>query len=409
MSGTPSTTRAPNYLTTAQNQKRPIHSNVIVCLRTHDTWAGKLAYNQLTKRTMVSGAPWDGPGSKPRPWREHDDILLADWLARYEGLFIHQPSVIQQSVETVARENDYHPVVRYLNALEWDGEPRIDSWLVDYLGCIPNDVQSAKYLAAVGRCVLISAVARAYKPGCKVDTCLILEGGQGRFKSTAVRTLAGDWYTDDLRDITSKDASMQVQTWIVELSELDSLTRAEASHIKAFISRQVDRFRPPYGRRIEEFPRPGIFVGTVNPSEYLKDDTGARRFWPVETGYIHIGWLEEDRDQLWAEARDRYMAGNPWWFDADERAELAAPMEDARRVRDPWEDDVLKFVEAHLMHGYQYVTLQDILKIALDFKTSSVDHKSALRVASIMRAGGYSLKQFRIGKDRVRGYCQRPL
>lgn len=330
--------------------------------------------------------------------------MLIDWLARHEGLFVHQSSVITQSVETVARKNEFHPVVRYLNTLEWDGEERLDSWLENYLGCAPSDVQSQKYLAAVGRCVLISAVARAYKPGCKVDTCLILEGGQGKFKSTAVRTLAGDWYTDDLRDITSKDASLQVQTWIVELSELDSLTRAEASHIKAFISRQVDRFRPPYGKRIEEFPRPGIFIGTVNPSEYLKDDTGARRFWPVETGHIHIPWLQEDRDQLWAEAQIRYMMGEPWWFDQSTRIELAAPMEESRRVQDPWEQRVMQYAEGFIANGARYVSLQDILVVALDLKLAHLDQKAQNRAAGILRAHGWRRGQFRTATGRTWGY-----
>lgn len=395
------TTRAPNYLKTSQNQVRPIHSNIITCLKTHDTWAGKLAYNTLTKRTMVHSSPWD---PTRRHWREQDDILLVDWLAKQEGIFVSQPSTVAQCVETVARDNEYHPVVTYLNGLDWDGEERLDSWLENYLGCMPNEVQSSKYLAAVGRCVLISAVARAYKPGCKVDTCMILEGGQGKFKSTAVRTLAGDWYTDDLRDIQSKDASMQVQTWIVELSELDSLTRAEASHVKAFISRQVDRFRPPYGRRIEEFPRPGIFIGTVNPSEYLKDETGARRFWPVETGHIHIEWLEQDRDQLWAEARVRYLHGDPWWFDASTREELATPMEESRRLKDPWEDDVMEFANTHRIAGSKYVTLRDIEVIKLDIKSAQRDQRIDNRVASILRAHGWKRKQFRTPTGHVWGY-----
>lgn len=401
MSTTTATTRNPNYLVTQQNQPRPIHSNVITCLKSHDVWADKIALNLLSKRTIVRGCPWD---PSTRPWTDADDVLLMDWLARHEGLFLHSPKIVAQSVDAIARDNGFHPVVEYLNGLEWDGEERLPTWLENYLGCVPNDIQSARYLAEVGRCTLISAVARAYKPGCKVDTCLILEGGQGRFKSTAVKTLAGDWYTDDLRDITSKDASLQIQTWIVELGELDSLSRAESSHIKAFISRQVDRFRPPYGSRIEEFPRPGVFIGTVNPSEYLKDDTGARRFWPVETGHIHIDWLREERDQLWAEARARYMMGEPWWFDATTRAELAAPVEASRRVTDPWEDDVLNFVKAHVMNGARYVTLRDIEVVALDIKNAQRDQRIDNRVSSILRAHGWKRGQYRTATGRVWGY-----
>ena len=136
---------------------------------------------------------------------------------------------------------------------------------------------------------LIGGVARIFQPGCKVDTCLILEGEQGLLKSTALRTLAGDaFFTDDIADLGSKDSVMQTRgVLIIELAELDSMSR-EVSRVKAFMSRQVDRIRPPYGRRVIEVPRECIFAGTTNKDTYLKDETGGRRFWPVKVGAVSV-------------------------------------------------------------------------------------------------------------------------
>lgn len=154
-------------------------------------------------------------------------------------------------------------------------------------------------------------MARIYRPGTKVDNCLILDGGQGTLKSTALRTLAEPWFTDELGDLGSKDAALQLRgAWIIELSELDAMQRMEASRIKAFISRSNDRYRPPYGRHVVDMPRECILAGTVNHQTYLRDETGGRLFWPVRTGRIDIADLKRDRDQLWAGARARYQTGD---------------------------------------------------------------------------------------------------
>jgi hypothetical protein len=161
--------------------------------------------------------------------------------------------------------------------LHWDGVERLDRWLSTYLGADDSD-----YSRAVGSRWLISAVARTFQPGAKADCCLILEGPQGIRKSTALRTIAGEYFTDELADLGSKDAAMQTRgVWIIELSELDSLSHAEVARIKAFMSRTTDRFRPPYGMRLVESPRQCVFAGTVNHGTYLRDETGGRRFWPI--------------------------------------------------------------------------------------------------------------------------------
>ncbi len=160
---------------------------------------------------------------------------------------------------------------------------------------------------------LRSAVARTFRPGARADCCLILEGPQGICKSTALRTLAGEYCTDERADLGSKDAAMQTRgVWTIELSELDGLSHSEVARIKAFMTRKTDRFRLPYGMRLVESPRQCVFAGTVNHSTYLRDETGGRRFWPITCGRIDVDELARDRDQLWAEAKERFATGAVW-------------------------------------------------------------------------------------------------
>src|SRR5271170_1715417 len=235
------------------------------------------------------------------------------------------------AVQTVARDRTFHPVRQELNALKWDGTRRIDGWLSLYLGAEPS-----QYTSAVGSRWLISAVARIYDPGAKADCALILEGDQGLMKSTALKTLAEPWFTDEIADLGSKDAAMQTRgVWVIEIAELDSMSRADVSKIKGFISRTTDRFRPPYAKRLIESSRQCVFAGSVNHSAYLRDETGGRRFWPVACNRILIEDLERDRDQLWAEALVRFEAGETWWLDTLELIRTAEREQADRYESDP--------------------------------------------------------------------------
>ena len=214
--------------------------------------------------------------------------------------------------------------------------------VIDYLGTERND-----YAEEVGARWLTSAVARIYRPGAKADCCLILEGRQGLKKSTALRTIAGEWFTDEIADLGSKDAAMQTRgVWIIEIAELDSLGRPEVSKVKAFMSRACDRFRPPYGRRLIESPRQCVFAGSVNQSSYLRDETGGRRFWPASCTRILIDELARDRDQLWAEAVLRFRGGSVWWLDSVELNRIAQQEQSDRYEGNPW-DEVIAFWLEH--------------------------------------------------------------
>jgi predicted P-loop ATPase len=239
---------------------------------------------------------------------------------------------------------------------------------------------------------MIAAVARVTEPGCKSDCALILEGPQGLLKSTALKTLAHPWFTDEIADFGTKDAALQLAgAWIIELPELDSISRPSVSRIKAFMSRTTDRFRPPYGRRVVEQPRQCLFAGTVNGSEYLRDESGGRRWWPIACSNIDIDGLAADRDQLWAEARDRYAAGEPWWLDTDELNFCAAEEQSARFQADPWQE----MIEQRVV-GQPSVSVGEVLSF-LGIPKKDLTQAQANRVSACLKALGWKRKQIRIG------------
>ena len=219
---------------------------------------------------------------------------------------------------------------------------------------------------------MISAVARVFAPGCKADCCLILEGEQGIKKSTALRALAQPWFTDEIADLGSKDAALQTRgVWVIEIAELESLSRSDVGKIKAFMSRATDRFRPPYGKRPIDSPRQCVFAGSVNHGTYLRDETGGRRFWPVacKAAVIDVDGLAACRDQLWAEATALYFDGRPWWLDSVALNREAAEEQADRYEGDPWDELILAWAQDR-----ESVAIADVLSMCLE-KRRTCGHK----------------------------------
>ena len=292
------------------------------------------------------------------------------------------------AIQTVAREDRVHPVRDYLNALKWDGTPRLDRFLTRYFG-----VEDSPYVRAVGSRFPISAVARVFQPGCQADHMLILEGDQGLLKSSALRVLADPWFTDRISRLGGKDSSMEVAgVWLIEMSELDALTKATNSAIKSFVTRRHDRFRPPYGKHVIEQPRQCVFAGSINPmGGYLTDPTGARRFWPIRCGVIDLEALRRDRDQLWAEAVVRFRAGAPWWLETAELEALATAEQEARFEVDAWAEKVGEWLV-----GRNDVSVGEVLVGALGIPQESWSQTAQNRVAKILVHNGF--EQYRPGK-----------
>lgn len=293
-------------------------------------------------------------------------------------------SNIAAVIQTVAEHAAFDPLIDYLSELKWDGKPRVATWLSYYLG-----VDDSPYHRAVGQCWLVSSVARGLMPGCKVDTMPILEGPQGALKSTAIRKLYGDqFFTDGLSDIGSKDAKMEMQgVWGLEVAEMQKFNAAETNEVKKFLTQQTDRFRPPYGRSVIEAPRRVVLCGTINPegNAYLKDPTGARRFWPISVGKLDIEGIEADRDQLWAEAVSLFKAGSKWWVQ-EEHQEVVRAEQEKRTDVDVWVDILAGSTE---LSGRTSITQAEIFTV-LGFLKKDASRMHSDRIARVMKKLGWT-------------------
>lgn len=287
--------------------------------------------------------------------------------------------------------NQYDPVRDYLDSLtnRWDGTPRVNQWLARYMGS-PCDELTQEF----GRLTLLAAVTRVYRPGAKFDQILVLEGPEGKGKSSALRILAGEGNYSDARVLGTSDREQLEATsgvWIHEIAELAGMKRAEVEAIKVFASRTVDRARPAYGRFRVDRPRRCIFVATTNLRTYLKSDTGDRRFWPVATGRIEVDAIEYERDQLWAEAVHRVQAGesigldSKWWIEA-------ARVQASRQELDPWHDDVKAIIDKKEVRD---TSITQVLTEFLRLEIKHVGQVEQNRAARVLRMLGFERYQKR--------------
>ncbi len=379
-------------------------ANVPIILRYDPAWVGRIRYNSFAERIEVRDPPWDDEMNAPGltgsyKWTDVDDTRLQAWLRRRYHI-TWTLSDIARGVETVAQASQFHPVIEWLRGLEkWDGVSRIDTWLTDFFG-----VADTPYAREVGRKFLIAAVARAMLPGCQVDTMLILEGGQGTGKSSALRTLASDeWFLETQVDIRSSAAvSVFRKRWIVEFAELAALRGADVERVKQLITTRVDTYRPPYGRHFLDYPRQCVLVGSTNDEHYLKDATGARRFWPVWVTHIDVQGLARARDQLWAEALAQFDAGAVWHI-VDQELLRAAEDEQAERYAiDPWEEPVRAYL-ARPGRDQNGVTTGQLLGEALAIETGRRTRADEMRIGAVLRRVGWARRRGRLhdGSQRI--------
>ena len=304
--------------------------NIVIILRNDDELQS-IAFNRHRDGIDAKdGLPWDQ--MKPG-WNDSDNAALKVFLSKKYG--IYSPTKTKDAILAVAAERAYHPILKYLESLPaWDEVPRIETLLVDYFGA-----EDSAYARAVIRKTMAAAVARIYCPGTKFDSVLILNGPQGVGKSTFFARLAGDWFSDSLTltDMRDKSGAEKLQGyWILELSELNGMKKADVETVKSFISRADDKYRASYGVNVESHPRQSIIVGSTNAeSGFLRDITGNRRFWPVRiSGEGSKRPWDIDREtvqQIWAEALVIYKAGEILYLRGDEAVaaitEQAAAME----------------------------------------------------------------------------------
>ena len=361
----------------------PIVANALIALRNDPAVIDAFAYDEMLCAPMLMhqiGAPLSGSITEPRPLTDKDVTDLQEWM-QDAGLKRIAHETVSDAIQSYARDHAYHPVCNYLEALAWDGAPRLDTWLSGYLGA-----EQTPYSQAVGRMFLISMAARIIEPGCKADHMMVLEGHQGELKSTACSIIAGQWFSDSLPDVTAgKDACQHLRgKWLIEVAEMHAMNKAETTLLKSFISRTTERYRPPYGRLEVIEPRQCVFIGTTNKDAYLRDETGGRRFWPVKTGRVDLDVLEQDRDQLFAEAVHHYRHGTAWWPDKAFEREHIQPEQEARYEGDVWEQPVGNYLST-----VSTATVGGVAINALGLKHERIGTADQRRIIAIMTAAGW--------------------
>ena len=387
----------------ARNELTGSMSNVALILENAAGCHGVIRKNKMGEIIEVCKAPpWRcNPATYPRPFTDDDIFAIVVWLATREDDEIAVASaVVFEAVKLVAHLNECDLLADYLNGLKWDGVERIATFARDFLNV--EDEQEVDLANTLAEMWLVSAAKRGLEPGAKVDTVMVLEGAQGVQKSTALMVLGGEWATDQVKDIESKDTQMLIsQTWICEIAELDAFSKKETNAIKNWASAPVEKYRPPYGKTLVECPRRCVVAGTTNANVYLRDATGDRRFWPVKVGSrLDLDKLRAARDQIWAECVVRVKDGFRYWIDIGSPLDERLLAYQASRVeQDPWHDTVASYC-----HGLREVTVAGALGrggVGLDIGKQTKMH--SLRATGIFRTLGYS----EVKVSRVDGRPQR--
>jgi hypothetical protein len=379
----------------------PILANVMMALRGAPDIADALTFDEMARAPILNrklplapGADAPATGPLPREIRDTDITQIQEWL-QHCGLPRISRDTIHQAAHLRAQERSFHPIRNYLNSLRWDGRNRLDSWLAYYLGA-----EQSLYAAGIGRMFLISMVARVTVPGCKADYAMVVEGPQGARKSTACAILAGEWFSDSLPEIEhgGKESAQHLRgKWLIEIAELSALRRSDTEALKAFISRPVERYRPPYGREEVVEGRQCIFVGTTNKDAYLRDETGGRRFWPIRAGEIDTDALAHDRDQLFAEAVSRYRGGEKWWPGSDFERVHVKPEQESRFEADAWEQEISTFLS-----GRDRVTVTEVARDGIGIEKSRIGTAEQRRIANALLRLGWKSKRDMNGRWYVR-------
>ena len=331
-------------------------SNIVTILDGLSEWSGVFAFNELTEQYIVTrplpGSRGNPKLHRPRPLRDDDAGQVRIWLNRHLKWAKVIKSDVFDAIALAAREHKISPIHHYLQGLQKQSAEDARKYLTivveTHFGLYKwnEHPDTVRYSELVFQKWLISAVARALEPACKADHVLILEGPQGVGKSTAVRTLCDDeYFGDTVPRLDTKDASDYVRgKWIIELAELSSVSKSAVEQVKAYITRTEERFRPAYGRNEVTYQRRCIFVGTTNRMDYLRDETGNRRFWPIKLDTVDIDAIRNDRDKIWSAAKALYDAGEQWWLTSAEES-LAQNQQLRRAAVDPLFDEVAEWLE----------------------------------------------------------------
>lgn len=357
--------------------------NLITILEHDQTWKGRLRFDEF-RQNIVDG---------DKEWTDTATVELKAW---FEQRWIRgevKTGVVREAVEAVAARSTFHPVRDWLTSLAWDGNERILAFFADFCA-----VPISPYTCAVAHSLFVSAVARVFKPGCKVDTMVVFEGSQGIGKSKLVQALFGaQWHCDITQEPGTLDFYQCLRgKWIGEFSELSAMGKTDQNRVKQALTQTADTYRPSYGRYSVTYPRQFIFCGNTNKDSYLADETGARRYLPIACRKIDDEGVAAARYQLWAEAVHRFRAGEKWWDIPDAQSE-----QDLRYQADAWED----YIEPWLADKTR-VLISEVLSDALLIKIERQDRSAQIRAGNILRRFGWLPHRAPDG-DRRRFYVKK--
>ena len=363
-----------------QNIKSTV-PNLLIIMEKDKRWKKKVWLNEFSNAIYLD----------EKPLKDTDYTRIKRWMFKQYGVHF-STEIIVEATNYVAEINGHNPLTSWLNKSVWDGVPRMDEWLVRACGGEDN-----KLNREIGRRWLIQCIARAMEPGCKADCVLILVGPQGARKSTTFRILGSpEYFCDTPMDIGSSNAYMQIhRAWIYEVAELDSIRRARNSSTKAFLSAQEDTFRLPYARQTVTLKRHTVFCGTTNKAEFITDETGSRRYWPIQVGKMDTDWTEHNRSQLWSEAVVAYKNGEKWYLENETQEELNKQSSDFRQF-DPWHEIVERYIRANGLN----MSTTDLMEQGLKLEKYQMTRASEMRVGDIMRQLGFDRVRKRVFGDR---------
>lgn len=340
----------------------PTIENLRLILTYDDAFRGKLALNAFSGRLVWRSAPPWNPFERVqftngRPFTDADAANLRNYFQKHWK--VNAPKALEDALTSVSDANAFNPVREYLDSLSWDGIERLDTLLVRYMRA-----QDTPFTRAATRKWFTGAVKRIYEPGCKFDSMLVLIGEQGVGKSRLPLIMSKGWFTDSLPSMSGDKSSFEALSgkWIVEVAELAAAKKSEQESIKNFVSKQTDSYRQAYAHYTQDYPRQCVFFGTTNDPEPLHDPTGARRFWTIEVEGFERGvltGLEEERDQLWAEAKQRYHDGETLWLDDDAVNAEAVALQDHYTVHDEMEASILEYLDRRLPGNWYNLSVED--------------------------------------------------
>lgn len=403
-----------------KHNPKGVRENVYYALYEDPALHGMVKMNQFSHQIdKLKAAPWHEATGQ---WREIDDSYLANYLAERHGLLIANPITIQQAVMMYATDHEYNPVREGMEAALWDGVPRLDYWMHEVLGC-----EDTTFARMAGSMFMMSMVARVFEPGCQMDYMLVLHGGQGARKSTVLRILGGEYFASGTFRVGDKDSLQVLQGRLIfNFNEFDGLNKSERTAVKAFVTERTDVFRPPYGKQFAKFPRTLCLTADTNEDDVLTDDTGDRRYWPVDCLKINIDKMTEWREQLIAEAVQRYKAGERRYPTKAEEDEYFKPEQDKYKRVDVWQDKISGYINSKRQldvntdfdgakdsgevvpnNEREFFSTLELLTVALNIDIGKVQASGTeqKRVSATMRTLGFHKHRFSEGQ-RSRGYMR---